>query len=167
MKKLLAKVGQKKDGTGPLTNKIVQVGQFQLRVDALLGQGGYADIYRVRDAVTGQQFALKHLRLQGDLEHIEEVQREAKIMAKLRGHPNILRLHAVAFAGPKGGETDGFFLMDYCPGTLLELMQRQNFQLSDQAILEVFSCVVQAVAHMHKQNPPMAHRYVGGDAIGV
>lgn len=35
-------------------------------------------------------------------------------MAKLRGHPNILRLHAVAFAGPKGQETDGFFLLDYC-----------------------------------------------------
>ncbi len=35
-------------------------------------------------------------------------------MAKLRGHPNILRLHAVAFAGPKGAETDGFFLLDYC-----------------------------------------------------
>jgi AP2-associated kinase len=42
------------------------------------------------------------------------VQREAKTMAKLRGHPNILRLHAVAFAGPKGAETDGFFLLDYC-----------------------------------------------------
>lgn len=35
-------------------------------------------------------------------------------MAKLRGHPNILRLHAVAFAGPKGAESDGFFLLDYC-----------------------------------------------------
>lgn len=35
-------------------------------------------------------------------------------MARLRGHPNILRLHAVAFAGPKGAETDGFFLLDYC-----------------------------------------------------
>ena len=35
-------------------------------------------------------------------------------MARLRGIPNILRLHAVAFAGPKGAETDGFFLLDYC-----------------------------------------------------
>lgn len=55
---------------------------------------------------------LQHLRL--DQENIGEVQREAKTMAKLRGHPNILRLHAVAFAGPKGAETDGFFLLDYC-----------------------------------------------------
>jgi AP2-associated kinase len=42
---------------------------------------------------------------------VQEVQREAKTMAKLRGHANVLRLHAVAFAGPKGAETDGFFLM--------------------------------------------------------
>jgi hypothetical protein len=54
----------------------------------------------------------QHLRL--DRDNIGEVQREAKTMAKLRGHPNILRLHAVAFAGPKGSETDGFFLLDYC-----------------------------------------------------
>lgn len=39
-------------------------------------------------------------------------------MAKLRGHPNILRLHAVAFAGPKGAESDGFFLLDYCVSAL-------------------------------------------------
>lgn len=26
-------------------------------------------------------------------------------MARLAGHPNILRLHAVSFAGPRGAET--------------------------------------------------------------
>ncbi len=104
MKKLLGR-GQKKE-EGALINKTVQVGQYHVRVESMLGQGGYADIYRVRDASSGQTFALKHLRLQGDQEHITEVQREAKTMAKLRGHPNVLRLYAVAFAGPKGGETE-------------------------------------------------------------
>jgi AP2-associated kinase len=60
---------------------------------------------------------VQHLRL--DQENIGEVQREAKTMAKLRGHPNILRLHAVSFAGPKGAETDGFFLLDYCVSVLV------------------------------------------------
>jgi hypothetical protein len=57
----------------------------------------------VADISTGARFALKHLRLGGDLETIAEVQREAKAMAKLKGHPNILRLHAVSFAGPRCG----------------------------------------------------------------
>ena len=39
-------------------------------------------------------------------------------MMKLRNHPNVLRLHAVAFAGEKNAETDGFFLMDLCTSTL-------------------------------------------------
>ncbi len=30
-----------------------------------------------------------------------------------QGHPNILKLHAVAFAGPQGAETDGFMLLDF------------------------------------------------------
>eukprot|EP00879_Flechtneria_rotunda_P026603 GHRR01028377.1.p1 GENE.GHRR01028377.1~~GHRR01028377.1.p1 ORF type:complete len:183 (+),score=37.86 GHRR01028377.1:135-683(+) len=103
--------GPKQQSVGPLTNKTVQVGSFQVICEALLGSGGYADIYRVTDISSGHKYALKHLRLAGDVENIQEVQREAKTMAKLRGHPNILRLHAVAFAGPKGNETDGFFLV--------------------------------------------------------
>ena len=156
MKKIFSKGG--KSGSGPLVNKTVQVGQFQVRVEALLGQGGFAEIYRVREVNTGQLYALKHLRLSAEQELIRDVQREAKTMAKLRGHPNILRLHAASFAGPKGSETDGFFLLDFCPSTLLELMQARNFQLSDRTVLQVFSSMCLAVAHMHAHNPPMAHR---------
>lgn len=81
---------------------------------------------RVKDASSGALFALKHLRLNGNAETIADVQHEAKTMAKLRGHPNILRLHAVAFAGPRGAESDGFFLLDFCPATLLGMMQARG-----------------------------------------
>ncbi|KAI8462858.1 MAG: kinase-like domain-containing protein [Monoraphidium minutum] len=141
----------------PLVGKQVQVGAMQVRVEALVGQGGYSDIYRVADAA-GRLYALKHLRLNGDAEHIAEVQREAKTMAKLRGHPNILRLHAAAFAGPKGSETDGFLLVDHCPDTLLAAMQRASFALDERTVVAVFSAVASGIAHMHRQSPPLAHR---------
>lgn len=49
-----------------------------------MGQGGYSDIYRVTAADGGGRvYALKHLRLAGDAEHIADVQREAKIMARV------------------------------------------------------------------------------------
>eukprot|EP00775_Hariotina_reticulata_P009414 gene9414-9578_t len=147
----------KKETSGPLTNKTVQVGQYHVQCNQLLGSGGYADIYAVADISSGARFALKHLRLGGDSETIAEVQREAKAMAKLKGHPNILRLHAVAFAGPRGGETDGFFLLDFCPGTLLDLMARHNYLLEDATVVHIMACISSAVAHMHRQRPPMAH----------
>jgi hypothetical protein len=174
-------------------------------------------------------------------------------MARLRGIPNILRLHAVAFAGPKGVETDGFFLLDYCvsdagkkrgegvcvgvgargciksagalghilalwlpwlsmrgwgegqhgffyrvgctrsvgpcchltvnhqqhhtcpmfswppplllllllqPGTLLDLMGRHKYMLENHTIIHIFGSVCHAVAAMHSQEPPLAHRCV-------
>jgi AP2-associated kinase len=76
----------------------------------------------------------------------------------LRGHPNILRLHAAAFAGPKGAETDGFLLVDHCPDTLLAAMQRSNFALDERSAVAVFSAVAAGIAHMHRQSPPLAHR---------
>lgn len=56
-----------------------------------MGQGGYSDIYRVADG-SGALYALKHLRLAGNPEHITEVQREAKTMARVRGGARLLRL---------------------------------------------------------------------------
>lgn len=82
--------------------------------------------------------------------------------ARLKGHPNVLRLHAVAFAGPRGGETDGFFLLDFCPGNLLDLLARHNYLLEQATALHIFGCVARAVAHMHAQSPPMAHRWGEG-----
>lgn len=61
----------------------MQVGQYHVRVDALLGSGGYAEIYRVMDISNGQKYALKHLRLNGDQEIIKEVQQEAKTQVGL------------------------------------------------------------------------------------
>jgi AP2-associated kinase len=137
----------------------VQVGAHLVRVERHLSSGGYADVYRCTDGASGHPFALKHLRLDGDAGHIAGAQREAKAMARLRGHPCVLRLHAVAFAGPRGGETDGFFLLDLCPGTLIEAMHAAVFRMAEQAAVEAFCCVAQAVAHMHAQRPlALAHR---------
>ncbi|KAJ9525971.1 hypothetical protein QJQ45_009348 [Haematococcus lacustris] len=97
----------------------------------------------------------------GGSDSIAEIQQEAIVMAKLSGHKNILSMHAIAFAGAPGKETDGYMLLDYCPSTLLEAMQKASFMLDDFFVYEVFSEVCQAVAHMHRQKPPLAHRYSG------
>lgn len=133
--------------------------QYNVKMEAVLGEGGYATIYKARCTKEGALYAVKHLRLTADPDAIKEVQNEAKTMTKLQGHPNVLQLLAVAFAGPAGQETDGFLLLHYCPATLLDVMQHSNFWLPEPLILQVFRDVCHAVDGMHMGlNPPMAHR---------
>lgn len=157
MEKAGEKMMKKKDGGG-LVGKTIKVGNYTVKLESLIGEGGFACIYKAREVNTREVFALKHIRISPDGDSVQVVQREARTMSKLRGHPHILRLHAAAFLGPAGAETECFMLMDYCPGTLLDLMQQTNFQLDEATVLEVFASVCEAVAHMHKQTPPLAHR---------
>lgn len=45
------------------------------------------------------------------------------------------------------------------PGQLIDVLRRQGQQpLQFQQVLKIFSQVCRAVAHMHKQDPPIIHR---------
>ncbi|CAD7705229.1 unnamed protein product [Ostreobium quekettii] len=143
----------------PLVGKVVQVGQHRLKVEAHLGEGGFASIYRVKEVTSGEMFALKHLRL-GGKETVDLVRREAKVMNRLKGRPNILRLISVAFGGEVGAETDAYMLLDLCPDNLFRYLQRKEFKVSDGQLLEIFWAVCNAVAEMHSLEPPLTHRDV-------
>lgn len=82
-------------------------------------------------------------------------------MTKLRNHPNVLRLHAVAFAGEKNAETDGFFLMDLCTSTLNDRLLAVQYAMEEDEIVEVFAAIISAVHHMHSLATPICHRYRG------
>jgi serine/threonine-protein kinase len=70
------------------------IGQ-RFRIDALIGRGAMADVYRARDLETGGDIALKVLKksLSGDPAIQQRFAREADVQAKLR-HPNVAALHA-------------------------------------------------------------------------
>lgn len=144
--------------TAPLVGKVVQVGQYRLKVEAHLGEGGFASIYRVKDVASGESFALKHIRL-GSKETVDMVRHEAKVMNKLKGYANVLRLISVAFGGDQGAETDAYMLLDLCTDNLYRFMQRHDFTLPDATLLDIFFAVCNAVGEMHRQEPPLAHRW--------
>jgi len=109
---------QRKDGPS-LVGRTVQVGDRHMLVEALVGEGGFGQTYRARDAASGALFALKHMRIAAASDALREIRHEASIMERLNrggGHPCVLRLHATLFAGGLGSETDGFMLLDYCSG---------------------------------------------------
>ena len=66
----LKHVVQRKE-TG-LIGRIIKVGPYSVRVEAHLGDGGFAAIYRARDAATSAAFALKHMRMGGDPEALRD-----------------------------------------------------------------------------------------------
>lgn len=59
---LLKTFAKKKSNSGVLTGKLLNVDAFQLKVEALIGEGGYASIYRVVELRSRETFALKHFR---------------------------------------------------------------------------------------------------------
>lgn len=53
----------KREASGALSGKQLEVGRRTVKVDRLLGEGGFATIYHCTDLATGQTFALKHFVL--------------------------------------------------------------------------------------------------------
>jgi serine/threonine-protein kinase len=93
------------------------LGRF--RIEALVGSGGFAWVYRGYDPELDIPVAVKVLKPQfaGDDTFESRFRREASIAAKLR-HPNIVRILAV------GRELDAvYFVMDYLPNSLVERMR--------------------------------------------
>jgi hypothetical protein len=59
----LKKLQGSKAGSGPLTGKTLKVQSYSVKVENVLGEGGFATIYRCSDNTTKAAFALKHFRL--------------------------------------------------------------------------------------------------------
>jgi serine/threonine protein kinase len=86
------------------------------RVDAFLGKGGMAEVYKVWDTHRGVYLAMKllHEDLALDNVFVRRFKREAQTLARLQ-HPNIVRFY--------GLEQEGrlvFMLMDYIEGETLK-----------------------------------------------
>lgn len=156
MKSFFKNVVQRKDGPG-LVGKTMKVGSYMVRVEALLGEGGFASIYRARDGNTNKAYAMKHMRLAGEEEALTDCHTEVDAMKLLAGQPNILPLKAVAFTGPRGAEQEAYLLLELCSENLVEFMNRKG-PLSDKAVVHIFQCACRAVAAMHLSEPPLAHR---------
>jgi len=85
------------------------------RIDAFIGRGGMADVYKVWGQQRAVFLALKvlHADLAKDKVFLRRFKREAQTLAKLQ-HPNIVRFDSL--------EQDGslvFMVMDYVEGTSL------------------------------------------------
>ncbi len=143
-------------------------------VERFLGEGAFAEVYRVRHRFLGRQAmkVFKHVGM--TLEGIEELLNEAILLSQI-GHPNIVRVFD-ANTFELEGRPLGFFTMEYVSGGSLHSYwrsYREKFMPVEEA-MEIMKQICTGIAVAHSEKPPIVHRdikphniLIGYDAGGL
>jgi serine/threonine-protein kinase len=135
-----------------------QVDKYE--VIALLGEGGFADVYRVRHIHLGTEHALKVLKREF-VEKEELRQRfldEGRVQARLE-HPHIVRVtDIVAIPGTAG------LVMQFLQGqSLASVIEERAAPFDEQTIAEIMLPVFDALHFAHERG--VIHRDIKPDNI--
>jgi eukaryotic-like serine/threonine-protein kinase len=143
-------------------------------VERFLGEGAFAEVYRVRHRFLGRQ-AMKVFKGAGMTpSEIESVLGEAILLSQL-GHPNIVRVFDANTLETAQG-TCGFFTMEFVAGGSLERFWASHgarFVPVDTTV-QILTQVCRGLSVAHGESPPIVHRdikphnvLVGYDANGL
>src|SRR5690349_20797032 len=118
------------------------------RVDAIIGRGGMAAVYRAHDTLLRRDIALKVLYPQYSVDQssIERFQREAILAARL-DHLNIVPIYDI-------GETDGlvYIAMKLLSSRSLADLLRERGHLSLEELLPIMAQVASALDYAHARS---------------
>ncbi|WMV10903.1 hypothetical protein MTR67_004288 [Solanum verrucosum] len=146
-----------KEQTG-LEGRSIDIGNLKVQVRNAIAEGGFSCVYLARDMLHGsKQYALKHM-IVNDEESLDLVLKEISVMKSLKGHPNVVTLHAHTILD-MGRTKEALLVMEYCEQSLVSVLENRGagFFEEKQALL-IFRDVCNAVFAMHCQSPPIAHR---------
>jgi serine/threonine protein kinase len=125
-------------------------------VESLLGKGGFGAVYLVRDMrVRSNLFALKEVIDPGKQDR-KRFLFEGELLKQL-DHPALPRVYRLFEIDE---EKRVYLLLDYVDGPNLEHLRQQQpekrFQLSE--VLHIMAPIMDAIAYLHNQQPPIMHR---------
>lgn len=127
-------------------------------VERFLGEGAFAEVYRVKHRFLGRQ-ALKVFKRTGmSMADIQEMLGEAILLSRI-GHPNIVRVFDANVFDTERGPC-GYFTMEYVAGgSLHKFWQSFGVNLIPIASsLDVIKQVCRGLAVAHGEHPPIVHR---------
>jgi len=135
------------------------------RIRERIGQGGMGNIYLADDLrLEGRFCALKEVEYDRALpenilkEAREQFLREATVLARL-DHPNLPKVSDFFSI-----ETRDYLVMDYVPGkdlrTLMLEARKQKKFIAEEDVLNWAGQLMDALAYLHSQQPPIVHRDV-------
>jgi serine/threonine-protein kinase len=129
-------------------------------VERLLGEGAFAEVYRVRHRFLGRQ-AMKVFKRAGlSMGELEQLLGEAVLLSRL-GHPNIARVFDANTAETPQGLC-GFFTMEYIAGGNLDSYWRGHGKqmMPVPTTVDLVRQVCRGLALAHSAQPPIIHRDV-------
>jgi serine/threonine-protein kinase len=129
-------------------------------VERFLGEGAFAEVYRVRHRFLGRQ-AMKVFKTIGmTIEETEQTLAEAILLSRI-GHPNIVRVFDANTADTSKGMC-GFFTMEYVAAGSLERFWRSHGvqYVAVERAVDILRQVCRGLGVAHGQNPPLVHRDV-------
>jgi serine/threonine-protein kinase len=127
-------------------------------IERFLGEGAFAEVYRVRHRFLGRQ-AMKVFKAVGiSVMEIEELLGEAQLLSRL-GHPHIIRVFDANTVDLDRGKC-GFFTMEYVTGGSLEAFWRAHRGRPMPVVdaVEIVRQVCLGLAVAHAETPPIIHR---------
>ena len=126
-------------------------------VERFLGEGAFAEVYRVRHNIFGRQ-AMKVFRRTGTAKETKTMLGEAIMLTRI-GHPNIIRVfHAGTVSTPHG--TSGYFTMEYVAGGNLQsfwVSHSERFVPVDDTV-RILHQISEGLAVAHSAQPAIIHR---------
>jgi len=127
-------------------------------VDRFLGEGAFAEVYRVKHKFLGRQ-AMKIFKSPGSSSsEIEQLLGEAIILSRI-GHPNIIRVFDAGITEANAGQF-GYFTMEYVAGGSLDTFWRSygpNFVPLPVAV-DITMQICHGLSVAHSEQPPIIHR---------
>jgi len=133
-------------------SEIRRIGKYEILDE--LGRGGFAVVYRARDAQMGRDVALKVISgsLAQEREFVERFQQEARVAADLR-HPNIVPVYEF-------GEADGALYLAMAligQGRTLRDLLAERGPLPLEQALPILAQLADALDYLHHRDPPLVH----------
>jgi len=135
-----------------------QVIRDTYEVERYLGEGAFAEVYRVKHRFLGRQ-AMKVFKRGGmTVAEIEEILGEAIMLSRI-GHPNIVRVFDANVLETSRGLC-GYFTMENVAGGSLEKFWHSfgTAFVPIETTVDLMKQVCRGLAVAHKQDPPVIHR---------
>lgn len=121
------------------------------RLDARIGSGGFATVFRAHDLRLDRDVAVKVLLANHATDPVvtARFEREARVLAAIN-HPNVVAIHDVASGGPNAG-SEPYLVMDLCAGgSLADLLKAsQTGSLSPDILIPILIDVSAGLAALH------------------
>lgn len=122
------------------------------RIEAVVGTGGMAVVYRALDLQENRTVAIKVLRpeYESDMDFVRRFSREAEAAAKM-SHENIVNMLDVGIEGEMR-----YIVMEYVDGQTLKQMIRDEGRIHPDVALRMTIRILAAVDHAHRNG--IVHR---------